>query len=1275
MCVDEVTVRLTGLDVGAFPAPANSQSLVTQNTGMAAAGRGGRIASRLIQDWLAGRPVKAIQGDDGLADARNGEPQTECPPLRVFPPRPDAGPDHDLLIISSQSYDDAHDPEGLRRSLISCMCRYCRYHFAFHICPQADDDGTHHLQHHFRVDHAEWHNISDSTVLQPQQQNPCLGQFRYTCTVCSLAIHLEISLPRLKPEWIKKIMDETRVRKSLRMAREKDPGRYADITAEKETHLLTGALYTLNQYLKNIVEDDGTGPRKRISRRNKTFLVQFGLDCDPIFEYLGFELEHDITTGETYWLPPRLQPHEGKTPIGSKRAFYEDVRSEVQSLLDDKPPVDGQPVVKPVLSARDSLEKALRCDKSHRSVSTLPERPDEAQHFATLGVPADADDALLKFAYNRQVDTDPDNAGGYLEALGNLAGRRSEDLQMFVFTHQEVLAKGHEWGKGAAPPPVPPDDREKPYSHFGLTRDCSEGPSYLISVYRTYRDQSPAQKSDHRLALLEIAMDRNSEELRQEVFGSPMDLAEASSAQTSASDSIPGRTALVVMALEAISASRPWDDPNRDAFEDVLAELRSSTQPPFTQAGSAIAHGQDSDLERPREVVDLDLPVGLVNLRNTCYLNSILQYFYSVNVVRDLAFNEELPAIEPTEENLRNILRITTTNRNNAATDSSENDASLETGRAFVGYEFTRELSNLFRELDATGDSSISPRQRLANAALLRAGTVVSVAKSVTASEATKPQPELTGETSIAATTDTPMEDVDKCEVASTGSSQTLVDQPDSQGLLAVTAEGPDSLKDTLTTVDGPADPKAHPAVDGTGDDIVKKSKLTIEELAVELDKPNVGSDQMDVDEVMGNAIEHLRAAFKISHADSSDAMPDPIEKAFFSTFIDNRKKVDEKDWTRTKRSDRWVTAFPPRSGTQDLYDALSNSFDLESMSDNLLSFTTIEHPAPHFHICIQRNDGQGKNANAITIPETLYLDRFMHIEDTNSELFKKRKRYWDIKARLSQLGASGKREGPEVAGGESRANGRASNPTTGLADLTTEEVDGYMVIGARDAPASVLPASKESAPNGQSSADDLTPISDLQDLLTKYEIVPYEAPPTTAVGSPPTLDEIPPLPQVELNEFWDGFTTKEKAEREALIAERDGFFDEFRSVPYRLHAVVCHAGSTARAGHYWVWIHDFERDVWRKYNDTTVTVHPAEFVFEQLNTKGEPYYLAYVKADEVHNLVSVPRRKPQDPPPVPPRPPRAVPEAPMDESVNGQVMTSVEQVEDVEMRPPPYSW
>ena len=75
-------------------------------------------------------------------------------------------------------------------------------------------------------------------------------------------------------------------------------------------------------------------------------------------------------------------------------------------------------------------------------------------------------------------------------------------------------------------------------------------------------------------------------------------------------------------------------------------------------------------------MVDYQLPVGLANLRNTCYLNSMLQYFYSVNAVRDLALKSDLRELEPTEESMKELLRSINTEQQK-----------LETGRAFVGHE------------------------------------------------------------------------------------------------------------------------------------------------------------------------------------------------------------------------------------------------------------------------------------------------------------------------------------------------------------------------------------------------------------------------------------------------------------------------------------------------------------------------------------------------------------------------------------------------------------
>jgi ubiquitin carboxyl-terminal hydrolase 25/28 len=140
---------------------------------------------------------------------------------------------------------------------------------------------------------------------------------------------------------------------------------------------------------------------------------------------------------------------------------------------------------------------------------------------------------------------------------------------------------------------------------------------------------------------------------------------------------------LLLLALDTISRDRPTDDPNRSAFEGVVAELRSIRQSQFLSSATDGAGAAASASQRSREVVDVDLPVGLANLRNTCYLNSILQYFYSVNAVRNLAVNSDLPALEPTEANLSGVLRAGSNGSNNQ--EQSRTD--LETGRAFVGHE------------------------------------------------------------------------------------------------------------------------------------------------------------------------------------------------------------------------------------------------------------------------------------------------------------------------------------------------------------------------------------------------------------------------------------------------------------------------------------------------------------------------------------------------------------------------------------------------------------
>jgi ubiquitin carboxyl-terminal hydrolase 25/28 len=47
-------------------------------------------------------------------------------------------------------------------------------------------------------------------------------------------------------------------------------------------------------------------------------------------------------------------------------------------------------------------------------------------------------------------------------------------------------------------------------------------------------------------------------------------------------------------------------------------------------------------------------PVGLDNIGNTCYLNSLLQYYYTINPVRDMVINFHQHRMGLNDEDIKN---------------------------------------------------------------------------------------------------------------------------------------------------------------------------------------------------------------------------------------------------------------------------------------------------------------------------------------------------------------------------------------------------------------------------------------------------------------------------------------------------------------------------------------------------------------------------------------------------------------------------------------------
>ena len=86
-----------------------------------------------------------------------------------------------------------------------------------------------------------------------------------------------------------------------------------------------------------------------------------------------------------------------------------------------------------------------------------------------------------------------------------------------------------------------------------------------------------------------------------------------------------------------------------------------------------------------------------------------------------------------------------------------------------------------------------------------------------------------------------------------------------------------------------------------------------------------------------------------------------------------------------------------------------------------------------------------------------------------------------------------------------------------------------------------------------------------------------------------------------------------------------------YQKFPYRLQSVFIHRGFH-NSGHYWIYIYDFAKEQWRKYNDGYVTeVKDATEIFfqEPGERPATPYFLVYVKEDLIERLVDPVCRNP----------------------------------------------
>lgn len=706
---------------------------------------------------------------------------------------------------------------------------------------------------------------------------------------------------------------------------------------------------------------------------------------------------------------------------------------------------------------------------------------------------------------------------------------------------------------------------------------------------------------------------------------------------------------------------------NNHAELEVLAiELEKEAGEPWLADENSItvALGPPSQTAA-KPALDVSLPVGLVNIRNTCYLNSLLQYFNTVLPVRSVVLNWEEFKLEPTEENLK-------TRRLGGS------GSALDRAEAFLAAKFVEEMRSLFLDLQSSNESAIRPQQRLALAALKTADQLVRGKPAEASTVAIGPQPKPdSSNTDLAPPPPLPARPSPKppsqsaqptvtvnavsehADTASNVSSSTLVDQKDEDADQTYVTISQSSTEDkdipqvvpakqrvALDDEDkeqaiGPTTGERGRSVDrelglsgvsdtkmsGTDENVtasVTESKveqaLTVEEkITGALNDVSVtGTEQQDVEEVMGNILEHLHAAIKPTGTDEhTGKQTDIITETFYWSSVKKIRTVDMKN-TGKPQSDfrsvpdlsRWMTAFPAKEGKIDLYKALDSNFDQEFQEDGNETYSSITRASPILHVYIQRSqnvDGKlSRNNNVVEIPERLYLDRYMD-GDTDSDLFKKRQRSWQLKRRLDALDRP-----PQPKPIETKSKDEKGKLNEA----------GYEVVDAGDA---VVDAFEKDMMTVED--DDYVSIlsPDLQHMFVnqgKLPSPPHSQNEDVAMGGAAAgpLADLSSDARRHLHEFNEDSKERDRQELSNL-------FNDLTNVAYRLHAVICHGGGLG-SGHYWVWIYDFDKNVWRSYNDERVEVHAdKDKVLNDLNNGASPYYVAYVREDQVDRLVKIPER------------------------------------------------
>ncbi|KAI1102151.1 cysteine proteinase [Jackrogersella minutella] len=1148
---------------------------------------------------------------------------------------------HELLEVKTQSYNTDS------MMFVSLVCNRCRYHF--HI-----KSDSRHVQQYNHPDHrhhmlvvCSQRSSSEPTTVESIYDDT-VNSDRYICVAHECFFNVEISVVpwRISPVDISKFFDKSRIVRNLALAKAQDPDRYADWIDVPTP----GSEGILRKYLTDALVVDHE-QRRKINKRNKKFFVSMGSDFDNLLRFLGFEEGTDWANEDPCWFIPVPEKEQNPTKVGTLRARMEDAQVEIDILFTGAK----------TINAWEKLLQAFQGDYPNAStdlnyINSIPEKD-----LTTLGCLAGYLPEYLSWASILLAKLRPKDRDKYLDTgLRCISDREDAYVEIIMYKSRFDGASFM-------------DIRvQEAYNFFNASLEGGLTSDWFLAKYyemaKSYGDDDfKAQAQQH----LEAIGSHLGRDIVSEI--DPKVLGESGARMTvSAAAELlevePDWTAeiirgfverlirkedmdrdKVIEALAVLSDKRQKEDKPEEATElQQIADFVKATG--STSMSLTQVHSTQS--------TSMNTPPGLKNIGNTCYLNSLLQYFYNVKVVRDLVLNFDDVKLELDEQTVEQRR-------------TGGNGTSVNLEEAIVARQFIEMLQGLFADLQTTKDAAAQPSQKLANTALSSARDILDQpSQNVPPPLPARPSPappalpkadsdEVNGVAN--SMVNVTVESVnEKLETASSQSSQTLVDE----------------TEDVVMSTDRPKTPDDNTSIvlqsneDVTMQEAPEPWSLDakVAEVSRRLEHSDrSGTSQQDVGEIIGNILEHFMRAIRSDGPmpDKPELQADKITETFFTTIVNYTIKTRKGYPTSNPVSnseesplnveivpERWITAYPEEveqasedaSKTADkadnarcsLVSALDRYFSYETIDDgNRARYSSIRSLPPILHICIQRSTPKGKNKNPVTIPEILFMDRYMEA-GKGSPVWIARKKTWAIKARLKDLGvmASQKTQAKPAVVVESPVGDSLVSKFKTM-NMTNSQSKAFMNVDLqelKEMTSAALEKSRKHAPLEEAVFADLN--------LHQKCILPYDAP--DSLESKLSEQIATPTSSIDdlLSDAFSDIMDETTEAAEAAIDEatqqeilhlrqmEETAFDAMTNEKYTIHAVICHRGGTT-AGHYWVWIRDFKRNIWYRYNDETVTEDDrgTEAVLNDLNETGDPYYVAYVRDEMKDDLVDVPLR------------------------------------------------